>query len=89
MINLAILVKNLDYSNCKCKEKLYDKLIDECTENTDVTMIDDENKNKCSFSIVYIVYIVLFSIILAIRIATVIYFVYHKYVNRNKYNLPY
>ena len=79
----------LDYSNCKCRKKLYDKLIDECTENTDVVMIDDENKNKCSFSIVYIMCIVLFSIILTISIVIVIYFVYHKYVNRNKYNLPY
>ena len=79
----------LDYSNCKCKKKLYDKSIDECTENTDVVMIDDENKNKCSFSIAYIVFIVLFSIILAISIVFVISFVYHKYVNRNKYNLPY
>ena len=79
----------LDYSNCKCRKKLYDKLIDECTENTDVVMIDDENKNKCSFSIVYIVCIVLFSVIPTISIVIVIYFVYHKYVNHNKYNLPY
>ena len=79
----------LDYLNCKCRKKLYDKLIDECTENTDVVMIDDENKNKYSFSIVYIVCIVLFSIILAISIVIAVYFVYHKYVIRNKYNLPY
>ena len=69
----------LDYSNCKCRKKLYDKLIDECTENTDVVMIDDENKNKCSFSIVYIVCIVLFSIILSISIRTGIYFVYYHW----------
>ena len=69
--------------------KIICKLIDECAENTDVVMIDDENKNKCSFSIVYIVCIVLFSIILAISIVIVIYFVYREYVNRNKYNLPY
>ena len=79
----------LDYSNCKCKKKLYDKLIDECIEITDMVMIDDKNKNKCSFSIVYIVCIVLFSIILTISIVIVVYFVYSKYVNRNKYNLPY
>ena len=62
----------LDYSNCKCKKKLYDKLIDECTENTDIVMIDDENKNKSSFSIVFIVCIVIFSIILAISIVIII-----------------
>ena len=66
----------LGYSNCKCKKKLYDKLIDECTENTDIVMIDNESKNKSSFSIVFIVCIVLFSIILAISIVIVIYFAY-------------
>ena len=55
----------------------------ECTENTDVLMIDDENKNKCTFSIVYIVRIVLFSIILSISIRTGIYFVYcHWYLKK-------
>ena len=73
----------LDYSNCKCTKKLYDKLIDDCTENTDVVMIDDENKNKCSFSIVYIVCIVLFSIILSISIRTGIYFVYYHWYLKN------
>ena len=65
------------------QEKLYDKLIDECTENTDVVMIDDENKNKCSFSTVYIVCIVLFSIILSIGIRTGIYFVYYHWYLKN------
>ena len=74
----------LDYLNCKSKKKLYDKLIDECTENTDVVIIDDENKNKCSFSIIYIVRILLFSRILTISIVIVIYFVYHIYpINHN------
>ena len=46
----------LDYSNCKCKKKVYDKLIDECTENTDVVRTDDENKNKCSLTLCVISY---------------------------------
>ena len=25
----------LDYKNCKCRKKLVDKLVDECTENVD------------------------------------------------------
>ena len=40
----------LDYSNCRCRKKLHDKLIEECTENIDMVTIDDEN--KYSFSIV-------------------------------------
>ena len=25
----------LDYKNCKCREKLFDKLVEECTENVE------------------------------------------------------
>ena len=81
------ITEYLDYSNCKCMKKLYDKLIDECIEITDMVMIDDKNKNKCSFSIYTLC--VLFSIILTISIVIVIYFIYSKHVNRNKYNFPY
>ena len=31
--------ENLDYSNCKCRKKLVDKLIEECTENINVVEI--------------------------------------------------
>ena len=78
----------LEYLNCKCKKKLFDELIKECTENADMVNINNENENKYSFRIMYIVYIVLFSIILAISIGISIYFVYHKYMNCNKYDLP-
>ena len=45
--------------------------------------IDNENKNKCSFSIVCIVCIVLFSIVLAKNIGIGIYFVYyHCYLKK-------
>ena len=66
----------LDDSYCKCKKKLTDPLIEECTENNDIANID--NKNKGGFSIVYIVFIVLFSIILAICIGVGIYFVSYR-----------
>ena len=40
----------LDYSNCKCREKLIDPLVEECTENINVTKIinknENDNKNK-------------------------------------------
>ena len=40
----------LDYSNWKCRKKLVDKLVEECTENIDEVEIASENKheNKCS-----------------------------------------
>ena len=76
----------LDYSNCKCRKRLVDKLVEECTENIDGVEIDNENKHKkeCSSCIVYIV---LFSIIVAINIGIGTYFVYYKYINRNKENI--
>ena len=36
----------LGYSNCKCKKKLYDKLVEEFTENIDMVKIDNENENE-------------------------------------------
>ena len=73
----------LDYLNCKCRRKLFDKLVEECTENIDETEItsEKEHKNKCSSCTEYLV---LFSIILAINIGIGTYFVYYKYMNRNK-----
>ena len=65
----------LDYSNCKCRKKLLDILIEECTGNIDIVTIDNENKG--SFSKVYIACIV-FSIILAICIGVGIYFVCYR-----------
>ena len=44
----------LDYKNCKCKKKLDDKLIEECTEKVEevklakITSTENENKHKCS-----------------------------------------
>ena len=85
----------LDYSNCKCRKKLLDPLVEECTENIDekkLVNITVENKNN-SRGTSYNVYKVLFWIFFIFLIINsgiiIIYFVYLKYVNRIKYNLPY
>ena len=45
----------LDYLNCKCRKKLFDKLIGERTENIDETKLvnktseKNENKDKCNY----------------------------------------
>ena len=61
----------LDYKNCKCRKKLTDKLIDDCTKNIEetklanITLTENVNNYKCGSCIVYIVLI-----IVAITIST-------------------
>ena len=81
----------LDYSNCKCRKRLVDQLVEECTENINETKlinvtVKNENKDSCRS---YVVGKVLFIIFFMINIVIIIYFVYHVCVNRIKYNLPY
>ena len=77
----------LDYENCKCRKKLVDKLVEECTENvkeekiTEITLAENENKHKCSSCTLCIV---LFLIILTINVGIGTYFVYYKYMNCSK-----
>ena len=69
----------LDYQNCKCRKKLVDKLVEECTENIEETKLvektsaKNENKHKCSSCRLYIV---LFSLIFTINVGVDIYFTY-------------
>ena len=65
----------LDYSNCKYRKILVDKLIEECTENIVKIEIASENEQKKKYSSCTL-YIVLFSIFFTISIGIAIYFVY-------------
>ena len=76
----------LDYENWKCRKKLVDKLVDECTENVEevelakITSTENEYRHKCSS---YTLYIVLFSIIFTINVEIGTYFVYfHRYLKK-------
>ena len=77
---------NCDHENCRCRKRLVDKLVEECTENIDEVKIaeiisaEDENMHKCSS---YTLYIVLVSILFTINIRIVTCFIYYKYINRN------
>ena len=79
----------LDYENCKCRKKLADKLVEECTETIEevklgkITLAENENVCKCSSCTLYIA---LFSIIFRIDVGIGTYFVYYKYMNRDKKN---
>ena len=88
--------KYLDYLNCKCRKKLVDPLVEECTENIEETKLvnitvenEIENKDRCSFSIVYKVLFWIFFTFFIINGGSIIYLVYHKDVNHIKHDLPY
>ena len=78
----------LDYENCKCRKKLVDQLVEECNENIDEAKLTEialfEHKNECACY--YTVFIVLSVIVLTICIGISTYFVYYKYMKRNKEN---
>ena len=77
----------LDYENCKCRKKLVDKLVEECTENVEevklakITLAENQNKHKCSSCTLYIV---LFSIIFTINVEIATYFIdSHWYLKKD------
>ena len=72
----------LVYESCKCRKKLVDKLIEECTENVNEEKITERTlaKNECSSCTLYIV---LFSIIFTINIGIGTYFVYSHWYLKN------
>ena len=72
----------LDYENCKCRKKLADKLIDECTETieevklAEITLENENSYYKCSSCKMYIVFMIaVFTIFTEITI----YFVYYNW----------
>ena len=78
----------LDYENCKCRKKLVDKLVDECTETVEevklakITLAENENSYKCSSCTVYIVLFWIFFTINVGRIGA--YFAYfHWYLKKD------
>ena len=77
----------LDYENCKCRKKLVDRLVEECTETNnevklaEITLSENKIKHKRSSCTLYIV---LFSIVFTINVEIGTYFVYYKYINCNK-----
>ena len=77
----------LDYKKSKCRKRLTEKLVEDCNETADevkltkITLAENENKYKCNSCILYTV---LFSIFLTFDVVIGAYFVYYKYMNRNK-----
>ena len=74
----------------KRKKNVDPLLIKECTKNIDETELirktSNESECRCNLCTVYKV---LFSVFFVISTVTSICFVYRKYVDCKKYNLPY
>ena len=76
----------LDYKNCRCRKKIIDKLVEECSENIDgnelfynetlhfVSSSDNKTSDSC------VVYITLFSVFLIISISMAIYVYFFLYL---------
>ena len=64
----------LDYSDCKCRKKLVDPLVEECTKNIEETKlvniaVENENKDRCNSYVVYkVLFFIFFIIIIVISI---------------------
>ena len=77
----------LDYKNCKCRKRLIDKLVDECTETVEevkpaiITLAENENSYKC---IPCTVYIVLLSVFFTFNVGGIVtYYVYSQWYLKN------
>ena len=77
----------MDYESCKCRKKVVDKLVEECTETAEevkiakMTLAEDKNKHKCSS---FTLHVVLFSIPFKINAEIVTYFIYfHWYLKKD------
>ena len=75
----------LDYENCKCRKKLVDKLVEECTENIKEVKLTKTTiaKNDC---ISCTLYIVLFSLRFATNNGIATYFVYYGWYLKKRYS---
>ena len=79
----------LNFENCKCRKKLADKLVDECSETVEevklakITLAENENMYKCVSCTLYIVlfsinFTIIFSIIFGIATCFGFFYWYSK-----------
>ena len=89
-INLCNIGEYLDYSDFKCKKKLVDPLVEECTKDIYETKLINitlaENKNNYEYSSC-MVYIVLMIVAIAISTGITIYLVYYNWFLINNNNI--
>ena len=87
----------LDYKNCKCRQKIVDKLVEECSENIDENeMIYNKTMNAIPFNVnakvcnSCMIYIALFFIFLIISISISSAFIYfHCYLKKDNIHVKF
>ena len=71
----------LDYENCKCRKKLLDKLVEECSENFDknemISVTLNNYGNVCNSCTIYIVLFAIAFLIIITVSSAFIYFHWH------------
>ena len=73
----------LDYKNCICKNKLIGRVIAECTNIVNVTMINNRD-NIDNENIVWNIFIGLFSVVIFIGAVCFCVFIYFKWIKGKK-----
>ena len=78
--------QNLDHKNCVSKNKLVDRVIEECTSIINETMVNNKDNNTVEFNAINYVFIGLFLQTLVICFCVFAYFRWFKgkYTNNNK-----
>ena len=75
----------LDYTNFKCRKRLIDKLVEECSKNIDgnemISVTLNDYKNMCGFCAICIVLLVIFFIISISISCDFVYF--HRYLKKS------
>ena len=74
----------LDYANCKCRKRIIDKLVEECSEDINRNDMIYNYEKVCNSCIIYIVLLVIFFIInICISRAFIYFYWYLKRSNTN------
>ena len=82
----------LDYKNCRCRKKIIDKLVEECSENIDGNellyneTLDAIPSNGNKTSNCCVAYIILFSVLLIINIYMAIYVYFFLFLKNRSTN---